>query len=181
MRVITGVAKGRKIRALDGDDVRPTIERVKEAMFSTIQFEIEGANVLDLFAGSGQLGIEALSRGARHCTFVDTSAKSIDCIRENIKVVGFNDRARIIPANSNSFLKGTTEKFDLIFVDPPYEKGIVAKTLNNLSGKAASNGKVICEHEHRLELPQIVGDLTMKKQYKHGKTIITIYEKGDES
>ncbi|NMA79411.1 MAG: 16S rRNA (guanine(966)-N(2))-methyltransferase RsmD [Clostridiales bacterium] len=181
MRVITGIAKGRKIRALEGEDVRPTIERVKEAMFSTIQFEIEGANVLDLFAGSGQLGIEALSRGARHCTFVDSSAKSIDCIRENIKVVGFNDKARIIPANSNSFLKATTDKFDFIFVDPPYEKGIVAKTLNNLSDKVMPNGKVICEHEHKLELAQSVGELTMKKQYKHGKTIITIYVKGDES
>lgn len=181
MRVITGVAKGRKIWALDGEDVRPTIERVKEAMFSTIQFEIEGANVLDLFAGSGQLGIEALSRGARHCTFVDTSAKSIDCIRENIKIVGFKDRSRVIPATSNSFLKATTDKFDLIFVDPPYEKGIVEKTLDNLSDKVASNGKVVCEHEHRLELPQVIGNLTMKKQYKYGKTIITIYVKGDES
>lgn len=181
MRVITGVAKGRKIRALDGIDVRPTIERVKEAMFSTIQFEIEGAKVLDLFAGSGQLGIEALSRGARHCTFVDSNAKSIDCIRENIKTVGFNDKSRIVPANSNSFLKGTTDEFDFIFVDPPYEKGIIAKTLDSISDKVAFNGRVICEHEHKLELPQSAGELTMKKQYKHGKTMITIYEKGDES
>ena len=89
MRVITGEARGRRLVTLEGEDVRPTTDRVKEGMFNIIQFDIEGALVLDLFSGSGQLGIEALSRGARHCNFVDASNRSLDVTRENLKSVGF--------------------------------------------------------------------------------------------
>ena len=95
MRVITGKARGRKLVTLEGDDVRPTTDRVKESLFNIIQFDIEGASVLDLFAGSGQLGIEALSRGAKHCTFVDSSNRSIEVVKQNLKTVGFEKRASV--------------------------------------------------------------------------------------
>ena len=120
MRVITGTARGRVLRTLEGEDVRPTTDRVKEAVFSIIQFEIEGRRVLDLFAGSGQLGIEALSRGAASATFVDMSKDSLSAVKYNLEHTKLGDNAKVVQTDALSFLKLTKDKFDLVFLDPPY-------------------------------------------------------------
>lgn len=127
MRVITGFAKGRKLRTLSGEDVRPTTDRVKEALFSIIQFEIEGRRVLDLFAGSGQLGIEALSRGAASAVFVDSSRDSIEVVRENLNTTQLAQSAQVIQMDSLAFLAGQCGPFDIALLDPPYGAGARAK------------------------------------------------------
>ena len=122
MRVITGTARGRVLRTLEGEDVRPTTDRVKEAVFSIIQFEIEGRRVLDLFAGSGQLGIEALSRGAASATFVDMSKDSLSTVKYNLEHTKLGDNAKVVQTDALSFLKLTKDKFDIVFLDPPYAR-----------------------------------------------------------
>ena len=129
MRVITGEARGRKLITLEGEDVRPTTDRVKEGMFNIIQFELEGASVLDLFAGSGQLGIEALSRGAKHCTFVDASNRSIDVVKQNLKTVGFEKRASVFCGDGKMYVKLSKDVFDIALLDPPYNKKILDDVL----------------------------------------------------
>lgn len=175
MRVITGSARGRKLITLEGNDVRPTTDKVKEAMFSSIQFEIEGAAVLDLFAGSGQLGIEALSRGAKNAVFVDNSKKSLEIVKKNLDITGFTDRSEIYNMNSSDFLKITDRKFDFMFLDPPYNKGILAEILPQLSKKLNSDGKIFCEHEQNLVMPEEIQGLRLKKTYKYGKINVSLY------
>lgn len=175
MRVITGSARGRKLITLEGNDVRPTTDRVKEAMFSSIQFETEGAVVLDLFAGSGQLGIEALSRGAKTAVFVDYSKKSLEIVKKNLDITGFTDKAEMYNMNSSDFLKITDRKFDFIFLDPPYNKGILAEILPQLSKNINSDGKIFCEHEQNLVMPEEIQGLSLKKTYKYGKIRVSLY------
>lgn len=122
MRVITGTAKGRRLETLEGEDVRPTTERIKEAVFSIIQFEIMGHTFLDLFAGSGQMGIEAISRGASSAYFVDASKKSLDVVKKNISSVKFDKEAKVFAMDYRSFLSMNTVEFDIAFLDPPYKK-----------------------------------------------------------
>lgn len=175
MRVITGSARGRKLITLEGSDVRPTTDRVKEALFSIVQFDLPGAVVLDLFAGSGQLGIEALSRDASKAVFVDKSKKSIDIVAENISSVGFEERSRIVNMDSIDFLCSTDDKFDVAFLDPPYNCGILEKVLPVLAQHMNQGGKVICEHEKQLRLPEKIGSLYLKKIYKYGKIEVSQY------
>ena len=124
MRVITGTARGRKLIAPEGLDVRPTKDSVKEAIFSAIQFETEGSVVLDLFSGSGQLGIEAVSRGAKKAYLVDSSQNSIKFIKQNVAHVGFESQCEIVNMPNSAFLRTTGEKFDIALLDPPYEKDV---------------------------------------------------------
>ncbi len=175
MRVITGTARGRKLITLEGNDVRPTTDKVKEAIFSSIQFEIEGANVLDLFAGSGQLGIEALSRGASKAYFVDNSKKSLETVKQNLEITGFTDDAEVFNMNSSDFLRITDKKFDFVFLDPPYNKGLLEQVLPLLSDKINENGKILCEHEKNLDLPEEIENLRLKKVYKYGKIYVSLY------
>lgn len=175
MRVITGTAHGKKLKTLDGTDVRPTTDRVKEALFSIIHFDIEGSHVVDLFSGSGQLGIEALSRGASYCTFVDQSRDSIDVTRENLNYTKLIGHARIVNMNSIDFLKGTKSNFDIALLDPPYNKGILLEVLPLLEMHMSDNGIVICEHEIGLSLDEKVGRLTLAKEYKYGKVALSLY------
>ena len=123
MRVITGSARGRKLKTLEGVDVRPTTDRVKEAVFSIVQFDVQGAAVLDLFAGSGQMGIEALSRGAKLAVFVDSSKRSLEVVRDNLKTTGLAPSSRVVTMDYKSFLAGTRDQFDIAFLDPPYHQG----------------------------------------------------------
>ena len=120
MRVITGTARGRRLKELPGLATRPTTDKVKESLFNIVQFDIEGRKVLDLFGGTGQLGIEALSRGAEHVTFVDLSKAAAGVIRENVKACGFSERAQVLQGDALAFLSGCREKFGLVFLDPPY-------------------------------------------------------------
>ena len=128
MRVITGTARGRRLGELTGKDTRPTTDRVKEGLFNVIQFDIEGRRVLDLFAGTGQLGIECLSRGAAHCTFVDQRKDAVKLVRENLEATELTDRAKVVQGDSLSFLSGTREKYHLIFLDPPYDANLLETT-----------------------------------------------------
>lgn len=175
MRVIAGCAKGRKLQTLDGMDVRPTTDKVKEAIFSSIQFDLYDATVLDLFSGSGQMGIEALSRGAEQAVFVDISAKSLQVTRTNIASVQMQDQAMCYQADGRDFLKTDRNRYHLAFLDPPYHKGLIEEVLPLLSNRMIAGGKVICEHEAEVVLPEQVGALHIKKRYRYGKIHVTVY------
>lgn len=175
MRVITGSAGGRRLKTLEGMDTRPTIDRVKEAIFSAVQFEIQSATVLDLFAGCGQMGIEALSRGAKYAYFVDSSREASDITRDNLLSTGLGTNTRVATMDSLEFLKNTKYTFDIAILDPPYNCGILEQVLPLLESKMTSAGRVICEHEAGLVLPERVGQLVQKKCYKYGKVAVTSY------
>ncbi|MDR1754072.1 MAG: 16S rRNA (guanine(966)-N(2))-methyltransferase RsmD [Eubacterium sp.] len=177
MRVITGSARGYKLKSPDGLDFRPTADAVKEAMFSAVQFEIEGRVVLDLFSGSGQLGVEALSRGAKKVVFVDNDKKSIDITGYNVEKTGSSNKAEIFYQPNMTFLKNTSEVFDLAFLDPPYELKLIQKTLPLLTEKMSEIGVIVCEHEKGLKLPEHENGFSIYKTYKKGKTEITIYRR----
>lgn len=181
MRVITGTARGRKLRTLEGNDVRPTIDSVKEGMFSAIQFEIEGRTALDLFAGSGQLGIEALSRGAAKAYFVDASMDSIKVVKDNLKSTELEENAKVVNMPFTSFLRSTKETFDLAFLDPPFGYKIIQKALPVLIEKMSDNGVIICEHEKECVLPKKEGRFEIAKEYPHGKITVTIYRIPEEA
>jgi len=193
MRVITGSARGRKLITVEGTDVvRPTADNVKEAIFSAIQFELEGRTVLDMFAGSGQLGIEALSRGAAECWFVDSAAVSIKAIRENLKSTGLESAAHVVSMPFSAFLKCAVADgvkipaFDIALLDPPYGHGLLKKALPLLAGRMSENGVIICEHERELTLPGKTDGFYAAKVLRHGRICVTIYrrlmeEQGDEN
>lgn len=176
MRVITGSARGRKLVTVEGTEiVRPTTDGVKEAIFSAIQFEIEGAVVLDLFAGSGQLGIEALSRGALEAYFVDSSAESIKAVRANLKTTGFEERAHVSNMPFGAFLKSARAEFDIALLDPPYDRRLIQKVLPQLEEKMSPRGIIICEHEKECTLPRETERFETAKVLRHSRTSVTIY------
>lgn len=177
MRVITGEARGRKLVTLEGEDVRPTTDRVKEGMFNIIQFDLEGANVIDLFAGSGQLGIEALSRGAKHCTFIDSSNRSIDVVKQNLKTVGFEKRASVFCGDSKMYINLSKDKFDIALLDPPYNKNIIDSVLPSVAEKMTDYGVIICETALDETLPQSAGEFSIHREYRYGKIKLTAYRK----
>ena len=123
MRIITGSAKGKKLATLEGDATRPTSERIKGAIFSSIQFDVENRRVLDLFAGSGQMGLEALSRGAERVTFIDSSREAMEIVKKNAKSCGFFDRSHFLVSDFRNYIRKASgrESFDLVFIDPPYD------------------------------------------------------------
>lgn len=178
MRVIAGTARGKVLKALPGQDVtRPTIDRVKEAMFSSVQFLVPGARVLDLFAGSGQLGIEALSRGAARCDFVDASREAFAVVQANCKAAGVAPKSRLHNTDAFTFLASVRELFDLVLLDPPFAHDTLSKVLPLLEPNVAPGGVVICESERDARLPETVGGLTRVKQYNYGKILVTRYQK----
>lgn len=182
MRVITGLARGRVLKTLDGEDVRPTTDRVKEAIFSIIQFEIEGRQVLDLFAGSGQLGIEALSRGAAYATFTDMSKDSIEVIKSNLLETGLSKNSSVLQTQAETFLRNSKQKFDIVFMDPPYGKGILQSVLPYTANCMNDGGVIICEHPFGEEMPERTGNFSKYREYKYGKIAVSVYRKseGDE-
>ena len=177
MRIISGTQRGRRLVSLPGEDVRPTTDKVKEAIFSAIQFDIEGRRFLDLFAGSGQMGLEALSRGAASAVFVDSSNDSIKVIKENVKITGFSDCCRIHRSDALSYLALSSETFDIAFLDPPYANGILEKALTEVSKKMSDYGTIICEHPPEVVLPDSVNDFSVFKKYRYGKINVTTYKK----
>ena len=179
MRVITGSARGRVLESPAGLDVRPTVDRVKEAVFSIIQFEIEGRSVLDLFAGSGQLGIEALSRGAKSATFVDKDKSSVEVVTRNVAKTGFERSSRIVCSDSFSFLMLTKDKYDIVFLDPPYGSGLLQKAIPLAAERMNPGGVMVCESPYGEELPEQASEnYSRYKTYKYGKTAITVYRYG---
>lgn len=154
MRVVSGSARGTKLLSLEGDHTRPTIDRVKEAMFSMIQNEIYAARVLDLFSGSGALGIEAISRGAEHADFVELNAKANQMVKQNIEKCHFKDKTQVYQQDVNQFLaKQGPQSYDLILLDPPYQKGFVKKTFDRIVQYdiLKINGIILLEHHRQDE------------------------------
>lgn len=174
MRVITGIARGRRLNAPEGLDVRPTTDKVKEAVFSAIQFEIENAYVLDLFAGSGQMGIEAISRGASRAVFVDSSQRAIHCINENIRTVKFERQSEVINRDSYDYIRLTRNMFDIIILDPPYRHNHIDNILPFAAKKLRDGGLVICEYEAEADEPATPENLILRKTYRYGKINVSI-------
>lgn len=178
--MITGSARGKNIATVDGLDVRPTTQMVKEAIFSMIQFNVPGAMVLDLFCGSGQMGIEALSRGASFAVFVDNSKASQEITKQNLISTALFKQARVVAMEFLPFLTATKDTFDLAFLDPPYNKGILTLALPLLAEKMAPDGVILCEHESGEEVLQFFGNFYLKKQYNYGRICVTRYEANTE-
>lgn len=181
LRVIAGVAKGHKLTTLKGDITRPTMDKVKGAIFNMIAPRIQDADVLDLFAGSGSLGIEALSRGAKLSVFVDSNKQSVNVIKKNLDYTKLSDNAIIINEDVDkiyNILPNGPTKFDIIFMDPPYNKNFVQKTLIFLesNGILKEEGIIIVEHSKQDELPERVGNLERVRDRQYGITIISFYE-----
>lgn len=173
MRVITGKARGRKLLEPNGMDIRPTTDMVKEAVFNIIQFDIEGRRVLDLFAGTGQLGIEALSRGAGSAVFVDSSKDSLKIVRENLKRCNMD--AEVVQSDSLNYLE-RCGKFDVIFLDPPYATEFVDKALSKIIkfDILSDGGIIICETVRERELLPLSEPYFIGRVYNYGKVKLTV-------
>ena len=179
MRVISGSARGVALKTPDGSKTRPTADRVKEAMFSIIQFDLPGARVLDLFGGTGQLGIEALSRGAKFSVFVDQGAQACALIRENLKRTRFESSAKVIQSDYDLYLRKNSDKFDIILLDPPYAEVFLENSLKIISeiDILQSGGIIVAERPLGKEIPCEFSGLVRSKDYKYGNTLLTIFRK----
>ena len=183
MRVISGTARGTKLNSIDEKSTRPTLDRVKEPLFSIIQGYIQDANVLDLFAGSGALGIEALSRGSKHCVFCDKSYKSVQMLKQNLQKTKLEEKSEIFNEDYKKCLVKQEETFDIIFIDPPYKFDIGVDAIQKiLDLKLLSKGGIIIletdEEERDIkELEKI--DLEIKDVRKYGRVkLIFLHERG---
>ena len=179
MRVITGTARGMRLKELPGLETRPTTDKVKEAVFSIVQFDIEGRRVLDLFGGTGQMGIEALSRGAASCTFVDLRKEAAAVIRDNLSHTGLAERGKVVQGDYLAFLTGCREKFDLIFLDPPYGTGMLEKALEMIAkiDIVTEHGIIVCESAAEAALPETAPPYQRGRDYRYGKIRITLYHR----
>lgn len=182
MRVITGLARGRRLETLPGEVTRPTAEKVKESLFSAIQFDIEGRRVLDLFAGSGQLGIEALSRGASGCVFVDKNTEAVKVIRQNLQHTGLAASAQVLGTDALSYLTRPGDRFDLVFLDPPYAAELLLPALTKVAPLVNNGGLIVCETEDGVELPQCIDRFTVARTYRFGRICVWLYrfDNGEE-
>lgn len=176
MRVITGSARGRKLKTLEGDSVRPTTDKVKESIFNIIQFDVEGARVLDMFCGCGQLGIEALSRGAEFVVFTDISRASITVTEENLEATGFRSSAKTVLGNSLDYLDRTSERYDIALLDPPYRAGLMEDAIERVRLHIAEGGIIVCETAAEEVLPEELEGFTSRR-YKYGKIALTVYRR----
>ncbi|MBM6938601.1 16S rRNA (guanine(966)-N(2))-methyltransferase RsmD [Pseudoflavonifractor phocaeensis] len=179
MRVITGSARGKRLRELEGLETRPTTDRVKESIFNIVQFDVEGRKVLDLFGGTGQLGIEALSRGAERCTFVDMRRDAVNVIRENLKATRLAERAQVFQGDAMAWLRSCREKFDLVFLDPPYASGLLQQALETGCDIdiLTENGIIVCESAVDTPLPELRAPYVKGREYRYGKIKITLYRR----
>ena len=179
MRVITGSARGRRLKELTGMETRPTTDKVKESLFSIIQFDIEGRRVLDLFAGTGQLGIEALSRGAASAVFIDRRADAVRLVKDNLELCGLSDRASVRCGDAMSYLR-SGEKFDPIFLDPPYAAGLLGPALEEIArfDICREHGIIVAESALETALPALAPPYTLYREYRYGKIKLTVYHRG---
>ncbi len=176
MRVTGGIGKGRKLKVPAGLRVRPTSDKVKQALFNILGEKVESVHFLDLFAGVGGIGIEALSRGAERVVFVDDSRDSLHVVKHNIEQTGFSKRAQVVASEAITFLRKTTEQFDIVFLDPPYSLALeplldaVAQ-----SGILKPGSVVIAEHFKKQPAPVRAGGLTLYREAQYGDTVLTFY------
>lgn len=179
MRVITGTARGRRLEALPGLDTRPTTDRVKESVFNVIQFDVEGRRALDLFAGSGQMGIEALSRGAVFCDFVDSAPAALNVVRRNVKSCGFEGRCACHGRDFAAYLSGCRERYGLVFLDPPYASGNLERALERIAAIdiVVENGIIVCESPADRLLPDLPAPYEKGREYRCGKIKFTLYRR----
>ena len=174
MRVVSGKSKGHKLISPEGLDVRPTLERVKESVFSALLPYIDGAVVLDLFSGSGALGIEALSRGAEKCDFVDSSRHSIKATKENLRFTKLEHLASVHFSDWKRYISFCKEKYDVVFLDPPYSKGIENEVMLVLSEHLKDDGIVVLETEQK---PCDYQGFELVRQAKYGRVFVSFYKK----
>ncbi len=179
MRVISGTARGLKLLSLDGLDTRPTLDRVKEALFSMLTPYVYNASVLDLFAGSGALGIEALSRGSCEAVFVDMLPSAMEIVKKNVSLAHFEDKATFQLKNAVDFLKHCDQKFDIIFLDPPYHGELYEKCLTAIAERDLLNddGIIIIEWDSELSRPHIPVQLEVLKERRYGRVMLTLVTK----
>ena len=182
MRVITGTARGRRLGELKGQETRPTTDKVKEGVFSALQFDIEGRRVLDLFAGTGQMGIEALSRGAASCTFVDRRSDAVKLVRDNLALCGLSDRAQVLCSDAMSYLSSLRVKYDLVFLDPPYADDLLEKAIAHLAqfDILAPRGIIVAESPVEKTLPALSAPYGVYREYRYGKIKVTVYHRNGE-
>lgn len=178
MRIISGTSKGRKLVTPKSRSLRPTSDRVKESIFNILRIEMEEKVILDLFAGTGNLGIEALSRGAKKAIFVEKGRQAIRLIQRNLHQLGLEERSEIVPKDANraiGILKQREESFDVILMDPPYEKGLIQKTLMKLKSYPIYNKEsiLVIEHNKREPLPDTLTGWNLIRQRKIGDTVIS--------
>ena len=178
MRVITGSARGRRLKTPENYDIRPTTDNVKESVFNILQFDIEGRRVLDLFAGTGQLGIEALSRGAASAVFIDRDRSAVQIVRDNLKTCGLT--GEVLCTDALSYLK-SCGRFDLIFIDPPYDSGLYEEVLQTINSVdiLSEGGIMIVEARRETPLPDMTAPYRKLKEYRYGKVIICSYTRGE--
>ena len=176
MRVISGSVRGRRLKTPENYDIRPTTDNVKESLFNIIQFDIEGRRVLDLFAGTGQLGIECLSRGAESVVFIDQSREAVKIIKENLRACGLS--APVLQQEALSYLRGCGS-FDLIFVDPPYYSGLYEPVLNAINSVdiLSDGGIIVCESRRETPMPELAAPYQKRREYRYGKVKLTLYMK----
>lgn len=179
MRVITGSARGVQLLSPNGQNTRPTADRVKEGLFSAIQFELAGARVLDLFAGTGQLGIEALSRGAEFATFVDHSADAVKLVRENLRRTGLSEKAEVIQSDYLSFLQNLHKQYDIIFLDPPYAENFLEIAMNFIVeiDILRDRGIIVCEKAAMKQLTVEKLSHFSRRDYRYGQVSLSVYRK----
>lgn len=186
MRVISGSAKGRPLKTVKGREIRPTSDRVKESLFNVLMPRLADCLFLDLFAGSGNVGIEALSRGARQAVFVDLMTGHLKVVEENLTSTGLRERAELLRRDARAAvadLGSRARRFDLIFVDPPYAQDLVPQSLEAISehGILAADGWVICEHHKKDAVPEAIpgtgsaGGLKKFRELNFGETVLTLY------
>ena len=179
MRVIAGTARGVILKTPEGMQTRPTADRVKEALFSIIHFDLPGARVLDLFGGTGQLGIEALSRGAACATFVDQAEPACRLIRENLRRTKFDNAGKVVRGDYMEYLSRCRESYDIIFLDPPYAEVFLENALKRIAeiDILRSGGIIVAERPLGKELPGDFPGFTRSKDYKYGQILLTLYRK----
>lgn len=183
MRIITGEYGGRKLKAVPGNNTRPTTDKVKESIFNIIGPYFDGGNCLDLFAGSGGLAIEAVSRGIDKAILIDRDPQAIKTIKENIEVTKESDKFEVYRNDANraiDLLRGK-KKFDLLFLDPPYAKQEIEKQIEKIVGADLLNNKalIICELDKRTHLKEIIGTATVFRKEIYGVSQIVMYEYSD--
>jgi 16S rRNA (guanine(966)-N(2))-methyltransferase RsmD len=180
MRVSGGIGRGRRLKVPAGSGVRPTSDKVKQALFNILGGKVAGAVFLDLYAGAGGIGIEALSRGAERVVFVDVSRDSLNVIKHNIEQMGFGERAEVVAAKAEAYLKKTAGPFDIVFLDPPYA-GELQPLLELVAAAAVvkPDGIVIAEHFKKQPSPERAGGIALFREAKYGDTVLAFYKTGN--